>query len=968
MANKLTIVSLGGRNINDGVTYRAKFLAADQTGDTFVGREVIAEVLGEFPEYVRSQPEGRVLPVAIDLVSRTWANLKQLRSWVNPRQGELELRVTDEGGNTLRVWAKPVSLRSREGTDWLWELLLWVSRPIWENVTQTSVAQTITSSGQTWVVNNPGSDAVRPVVTIVPNAYKSATAAPGKMRHVVVANRSPLPLADARGNPYPIELTNGGWDVETKIRNGELHPQGYDLSVYVNGVRVPRYLSNWGAGIGDTSAPNARNITSSQGREAIRFRLPGCTTTELNTVDEVAFVLKKVGNPVGTIAFELRQDAAGTPGTLIATTASYDVAGLTTSNQIIYLTIASPPALSPHTWYWAVVSGAGLTTVDASNYVAVAMGTGPYEGQRDPIKESSNGGSTWSQPAAVLGRHLCFRVFTAGTARIWAPLLLPGGLQATLATDFHISDGTISLTESVDHFPERGCVLVENEAVIYSARSGRTLTVAKRGARGTATAYHRQGASVYLVDADVRVVFGHADFSGLLKPQDFEPLDLAPVIHGGSSTNAYFVWQGPFVSPGSPSRPMAWVAEYEEQDSQGNPIPQASGVSLSMAPSTDDDVLVWKDAAAEGSYVKRNAIRQQFPTGIAQLGDAITLDPYAIPDSLRIEHLLTNEWGEENVVNTHRKADQGNNRTVAPSDEAYVYRIRVVRDLIVEVPAPSSPLDVALSNNSASETAQTFTLEQPATITGLALYLRKAAGLSANKQFQIIATDSSGVPVDTQALSEAVSVSDSDLLTGYQWVYKAFTTPISLPAGVYAIHAIAGTETNVRWARWSSSVYAAGARWQESTNVYSRQNDDLAFRLLGSSEATTTAETGQQLNLDHIRIKLDSVTPRTPAVLFQSSDVNVYVLDDAVLENTTTGQKVTLRALLQTGDSLQLDFETLQVTNSDDDLSRPEHAVAVVQMDEGDPFRLDPGSNTLKWTDPGVSSTTVTTAFFARYL
>ncbi|HXH24531.1 MAG TPA: hypothetical protein VNI78_04730 [Vicinamibacterales bacterium] len=967
MAGKLTPALLGTFNLNDGTIYRSRFLADSGVGDVFTGREVIVELLGEFPQYVRSQPEGKTLVIRTTLLQRTLANLRTLKQAMDPSQDELRLLVSDEAGGGLELSVKPVTMRAVEGTDWQWDLVFWVSRPVWRWGQGQSASQTVTSSGQTWQVTSNGSGRVRPTVKITPNATKAQANAPLWAVRCIVANRSPLPLVDANGNPYPVDITGGGWDINPAIDSYDVHPQGYDLRVLVNGVEVPRYLSNWGAGFGDTTAASAHNLVTTTLRFAMRFRLPGCSERETNTIVSAAMVMSKTGAPAGTFTLQIAQDAAGAPGTVIATSDAVDVTSVPTTPGWVQATFSTSPTLTAHTWYWLIVNPSGLTTVDSTNYISIrSQLNGYYEGERDPMRQSTDGGSTWTLPASLMGRSACFRVRPGGNAKVWVPMLLPAAVRVTLAQALLDTDTTMVVTDA-SSLPPSGCLLIEDEAVIYSAIDGLTLTLAKRGARQTTAAAHSAGVVAYLVDVDVVMVYGQRAANTLPKPWSWEPPEQRPIIDGVTSTNERLRWIGPYLAPNQLRRPLAWVPSYEDMTADGDPVPQAARISLDGRDlaSGGDASLLWQDSRATGTYMKRNTVRQQFPTGIRVSANAITYDIPTVADTLALQHLLTNEWGEEKVVKTDYRQHQGTGRTITPDDEAFVYALRCTAAFVVGTSVPSTVLSRQLSSDSAAETAQTFRLLADTTITAISLYLRRTTTFTGNKEFVIVATDQNGAPNQAAELSERIAVTSGDLTTSFQWVYKALTEPIRLPAGQYAILALAGTVDVVVWGGSQSSIYAGGQRWQETANQFLAQNDDLLFRIQGfTSDPESTSETGDTLEVRNIDVLLD--TSRTPRVLMASS-ISTYYLD-ATLANTTTSQSVRLRAVLQPSETLSIDFDAGTVTHSSSDLARADYWVAIVDQDERDPFRLNPGANTLQWTEPGVTNTAVQLQWRDRFL
>ena len=833
MAGKLIPESFNGNDINSA-TYTASFFRTSAIGEIFESAQVSADIINEFPAYVRSQPQGRVLIMRIKINTLSYANVKTLKQWFSTRQGEVILTATNDNSLVVRLSVKPLSMIPVEGTDWMYDAFMWVSKPVWENDTEDDSTQTIDVSGETWAITNDGNDDVRPRTTLTfattGSAYKPATAGPAKQRHVVVANRSPLPLTDANGNKYPVEVTGGGWDVETKIKAGEMHPQGYDLHVYVNGKEVNRYLSNWGAGYGVGSTANTRIRSFENGataHHAVRFRLPGNSENETNTVDEVAFFLQRVNPGValgGTIRAKIWTEVSGAPGAVVTdgTSNTVNSSSVATTLGVISFTFASNPVLTAKTWYWLSIDNASVTNGDASNYIQMASLTTPgYEGmQTDGIKHTADE-VTWislfpSAPSphnvSDAVQHLAFRVYTTGDAKVWVPMESLGGVKLTLASALRsggsITNLILSDVEGNGRLSDRCALLIDSDLIICTKPDGYNdrMTIVKMGARGTTAADHAVGAAVYLADLDVRLVFGHVpttDASSPLGKLVYEPDGLAPVIDGRLSTNETFYWKGPKFAFGSETRPMAWRLE------QDDTIELFDRVTLDGSLANDLADITFKDAEAAGDYLEANTAVQHFPTGIEASAAAITLDATPIPASLSLEHLLTNERGAEELLSTYRSADAGTAKTLTPTAEAYRYRARVRNDTITGAEA-SGGSDLQIT--STTPRAQTFTLTEDSEIKGFAFKIKEHASAASDLSIDLYAVnddDEEGVDT-TVKLMPTQTVTVSDTTTSYATISKSLSTSVKLRAGGYAF-VFSTSDANGFYLQTSDgSVYSGG--------------------------------------------------------------------------------------------------------------------------------------------------------------
>lgn len=1074
-AYKMQVVSFDGDNAiaQDGVTYNAYF---DNDGDPLASYNqspIVAEIARDHPVLIGATADGKSFPLHIEVKNLDQANIDALKQKFSQQLDRLKyLIVQDGGGSNRRLKVLTQGIISDPESPALFTAVLYAARAIWESTTEDDSTESITASGERWTINNGGSAAVYPQTIIKPTSYKAAADAPAKMRHAVVANRSPYALTDALGNPWPIDITNGGWDVETKVKAGTLHPSGYDIHVLVNGVEINRYLSNYGTGYGVMTAAEADlDLTSAVVLYAARFKLPGCSEGETNAVDEIQIAMRKSASPTGNMTLKIYADGSNGPtGAALATSNTVSAAGLGTSYAAAAFTFGSPVTLTAETWYWAAVdatactlSGTNKMQIGVSSAVVTPAHESVYEGDALPSAISADSGATWSKGSGtVMRKTIHFRVFVTGSAKIWVPMALAPMTRVTLARSIFTGTGNVLLTladaDGHARLPDRGCLLlvstttpVVSSAVVYSAKRGTDqLLVSKRPARGTSDATFLPGSYGYLVDADVRVVFDHEAPDDLYKPA-FEPRSLAPVIDGVNSTNTSFRWIGPFLAPDEQGRPGAWRSELDDT------VDLYTSVTLDTDAAGDDGDITFKDASAAGSFVNRNAIVQHFPVGI-ESGSNITIDEASIAASLQLEHILTNERGEESIVATHRITDAGTGKTVTPADEAYRYRIRCRNGNVVAIET-NDAVTWSMVWTVTYNIGNTFTLSEDTLLTAMALRLKCAATRTFTATFVILACDGSGVPQHGEILAQSASFTQAALSTSFQTILKEFLVNVHLGAGTYfagiRVSAVGGSGAFDISA--GTAIYPGGSMYGNTNGGSftlgagggSGTSDDVWLRLFGNPAATGTATgTGGTADIDNIIVPLDDTTPTTPLVLFEAADLDCYLLD-AYLENTTTvedtgitveealdasetaidvtdarpfagvvsGDPVTiqvdaeqmtvtagdaavpdaltvvrgangttgathaagariyivkqiarLRAVMQTGEELEIDWAAGTILHSDDDLSEPGYMTALAECNEEDPFRLAPGNNVLKWTEAGVVATAVRHRFRDAYL
>jgi hypothetical protein len=603
-----------------------------------------------------------------------------------------------------------------------------------------------------------------------------------------------------------------------------------------------------------------------------------------------------------------------------------------------------------------------------------------YEGmQAYGAGHSDDAGATWDiVDISGIGDHgvfsvatmIDFRIYSTGNAKIWVPMDIPGAIQLTLQNTISDSDvRSLIIADYEGHLrlPDAGFVTIGNECIKYSSKIGTNeldITSAGRGTRGTTAALHSAGAAIYYVHKDVRLVYNQQATDTLTKPGT-EPTGAAPVIDGATSTNTSFKWIGPFISIGQETRPMGWDPEFDDT------LPLADFVSLNYDSALDMDDIRVKDALAANTYIKRNSLVQDLPTGIKAAASAITLDALTIPASLQLEHLLTNERGEESLLATYRSVDSGTGKTLTPGDQAYRYRLRFVNGTICGCETSDADQWEIGSGSEPDYFGMSFVLDEPSVITAIALRMKYQAGRTFTATMRILGFGDNGWPDATVVLGQSSSFTQADIATSYVTVVRSFTNPVRLDQGRYWAGGHISTTNGTAEIHVSSAdaAYARGDLYAGDATIIPDPPADLWFRLYGTpSQADAPVGSANSLTIDNIILALDNATPaRTPLVLLEAAAVDVYLLD-ATLENTTTGQSIDLNAIMQTTETLDIDFDARTVTHSATDLAGSSYPIAITAMDEDDPFRLDPGANTLKWTEVGVVSTSIRTRYRKPYL
>jgi len=848
-----------------GADYNAYFEADGDPLATYEQDPVVAEVARDHPRYVRAQPRAKLLGMTIELRNLDQAKIDALKQKFTQRDDTEKYLVVEDGSGTQRRLAVAVLGLVTKEPPAVFTAVLFAARAVWESIAETDGTKTVTASptsftttpdgGDATAPTNSGSNIVRPRVTITPQAYKNVNNSPRYMRHVAIANRSPLALNDAFGNGWPVDITNGGWDVDSLINASppRLHPQGYDVRVLVDGIEVERYLSNWGAGFwndaGDPPSTNPGNPFSTfdtflpgAAWHGQAFMFPGCSEKEQLTVASVRLWLRKVGAPTGNLNIEICADNGNKPGTVLHTAQSLDVSTLTTSFAERTLTFAAAPVLTAKTKYWLVIKPPTGGTHNSTNYVEMLGEVGQYEGDYFAA-HSHDGGTTWyvgvsllalfgsTEHSAMAGiTNIRFKVLVSGDAKIWVPAPLASGVRLTLAQQMNESSSSVIIAEHEGHvrLPDAGWLLIDTEWIRYRTKTGtRALASLLRGCGGTTAAAHLAGAAIHAVDHMVQVVYGQE--AGNAKPET-EPDELAPAIDGVASTNTEHRWIGPFLCPGEETRSGAWLTEFDDG------VDLASSVSIDADPAADLVEITFEDDRAGSTFMQRNVAAQVFPPGIKRTASAISFKA-TIPDELVLEVLGTNGGGVESVLQTFRSADTPSPLTtlgidLTNVDQMYRLRLRARHKVITGANASGG---TAIAVASGSPKAMLFTLEAASVIEAIAF--RVAEGSTAPTQSLNIdlyrVNDDDEQSVDTSVkLMPTQTITPAETTTAYATISKTVASAVRLDAGVYAFTFTTADTAGYLLQASDGSVYPNGE---------ARQGGQIVLSISADYDADATA-------------------------------------------------------------------------------------------------------------------------------
>ncbi len=230
-------------------SYQGNFLVDFDIAAQFPLEAIMASAPGDFPTFVRGDPSDKVIPlhIYIDAAQASQTLIDDLKMAFTPSAGIGFLRVEDELANVRRMRVKSLGLTPWEGhDDFSYIASLHAPEPIWENDMAeggTTALSGTAAAGNDFSVTNSGNERTFPVFAATPTAQKAI--GDGYKHHwpLVIAWRSPFEGVDSLGLPYPIDITDRGFDTATLVGAGDMQADGDDLRIFLDGVEIDRYLS-----------------------------------------------------------------------------------------------------------------------------------------------------------------------------------------------------------------------------------------------------------------------------------------------------------------------------------------------------------------------------------------------------------------------------------------------------------------------------------------------------------------------------------------------------------------------------------------------------------------------------------------------------------------------------------------------------------------------------------------------------
>ncbi len=571
---------------------------------------------------------------------------------------------------------------------------------------------------------------------------------------------------------------------------------------------------------------------------------------------------------------------------------------------------------------------------------------------------------------------------TASTA-VWCSIAFQPSRQATLAATITAgapaNGGQLDADnpEGTTAFPEEGILLIGSEAITYSGKTPTAFLDIRRARRGTTAAGHTAADVIYWVEHDIQIV---TNFTVATNPM--AAADLEPIIDKTVSTNLrhHYTTAAGFIEPNT-LRSGQWL-----RDLRGSGAPAAASRLSQSA-----GVITVEDAFPQGGAPNFDSLSLYTPCFVSTLITGVDFD-YEVDhdmllevngvDSEGFEALLLRRdvRGEATTDDRYVGAPVFNNN-VALTPPALLSRL-TLQGRNYRVTGDVDPTEDFVVGGSADQEAEEFNLTALTVLIAISTIINKNAGSDRALSVRLESLDATTGPTGILFM-DAVLIPTGEIPTSpttERATIFATVAQVSLAPGAFALVAreVGGTVGEVRvFGQNTHGFYAGGSRWSESASVWTESPGGdiscVALSYVTGAQADAAVALGTTVRWRNVAIDL---SPNfTPTIVIGSAS-DVYLMT-GVLENVTTGQTVTVTYPVGPISSLNTELQIFTAIHrliyrqrlGGVDSHELDIPGALEPADLQEWLYLQPGSNTLRWTEAniGAGSLNIATIFRDRW-
>lgn len=233
---KLSVSTWNGTNINNGSPFSAYLLPGQMAN--LSQNPVIVNRAGDYPALSSIVKVSSVLIIGVQIAAGQNINTQReaLKGYFFGDDQRHDLVAVDEADSSRQYYRRgfPVRLVEENGAPNSFYITIQTEYPYWTQVTPTADSWDVTGTSDSFELTNAGNLPARPVFTITPTTTKSEGLK--YWRYVPVYNNMDKTYT------APMDITDGGLDVQTLVDAGKMQADGDDFRVWMDGSFADRWL------------------------------------------------------------------------------------------------------------------------------------------------------------------------------------------------------------------------------------------------------------------------------------------------------------------------------------------------------------------------------------------------------------------------------------------------------------------------------------------------------------------------------------------------------------------------------------------------------------------------------------------------------------------------------------------------------------------------------------------------------
>lgn len=560
-------------------------------------------------------------------------------------------------------------------------------------------------------------------------------------------------------------------------------------------------------------------------------------------------------------------------------------------------------------------------------------------------------------------------------------LTAPPVLKKTLAAAITAASTSVDFVEGALDLPVPGFLAFENEIVYYTTKTALGIQGMVRGVHSTTAAIHAISTLAYGNPQLITVAAGKAQAGS---PPS--PTSRRPAVQLVASNNANMKWGDQtddastvYYDPANPGRTAQWVPGFDPDGNAIFPLLQLSASST---------ILTFKDDVPGDGSPPYNYVEQSFPMSVRSGTSAAIINDWTPSvEVLNLEMFVRDASGTLKLVDQLQQSAAAPARALTGSLSGsgnYGVKLKARYNVITgwrgEDTSLAAITNVAGGPPVAGCVAVRFTFSGDRYPTKITCRMAKTAAGTQDIACHIY-PDASNLPDSAAGSIANLPVVNINGTTPALYAWAIGPRALTKPGTYWAIFHQVTTTTSVNvygttnsrndrisFAREAGAAWVASDRfptqepWFYVTGIYDPSGDAFIEPDQPVVDATTAARTGITASFDKTSILWQLV--HIPYVHRTGAFTNGLVHENGVMASATTGEGFALDKWMLAGAALEIDCNLRTAVYTENGVPFPAKA-NVAPVNPAEWLTLDPGVNSLTFTEPHMRQHDVVTVFRA---